>query len=98
MTARYRPLTRCRLSSRSAVDGCARLGGVAPAGVVDVIAELGRLWFPAGSMGPKVEAAADFARTTGKEAVIGALSDLSHILNGTAGTQVSMTMTGIAYG
>ena len=60
--------------------------------------ELGRLWFPAGSMGPKVEAAADFARTTGKEAVIGALSDLSHILKGTAGTQVSMTMTGIAYG
>ena len=54
--------------------------------------------FPAGSMGPKVEAAADFARTTGKKAVIGALSDLSHILKGTAGTQVSMTMTGIAYG
>ena len=53
---------------------------------------------PPGSMGPKVEAAVDFARTTGKEAVIGALNDLSHILNGTAGTRVSMTMTGIAYG
>jgi carbamate kinase len=60
--------------------------------------ELGRLWFPAGSMGPKVEAAVDFARTTGKEAVIGALGDLSLILNGTAGTRVSMTITGIAYG
>ena len=49
-------------------------------------------------MGPKVEAVVDFARTTGKEAVIGALNDLSLILNGTAGTRVSMTMTGIAYG
>jgi carbamate kinase len=49
-------------------------------------------------MGPKVEAAVDFARTTGKEAVIGALNDLSLILKGTAGTRVSMTMTGIAYG
>jgi carbamate kinase len=49
-------------------------------------------------MGPKVQAAADFARTTGKEAVIGALSDLSLILNGSAGTRVSPTMTGIAYG
>jgi carbamate kinase len=49
-------------------------------------------------MGPKVEAVVDFARTTGKDAVIGALKDLSRILNGTAGTRVSMTMTGIAYG
>ena len=60
--------------------------------------ELDHLWFPAGSMGPKVEAAADFARTTGKDAVIGALNDLSLILKGTSGTRVSMTMTGIAYG
>ncbi len=60
--------------------------------------ELDHLSFPAGSMGPKVEAAVDFARTTGKEAVIGALNDLSLILEGTAGTRVSMTMTGIAYG
>jgi carbamate kinase len=60
--------------------------------------ELGHFSFPAGSMGPKVEAAVEFARTTGKEAVIGALNDLSLILNGPAGTRVSMTMTGIAYG
>ena len=60
--------------------------------------ELSLLWFPAGSMGPKVEAVVDFARTTGKEAVIGALNDLSLILKGTAGTRVSVTMTGIAYG
>jgi carbamate kinase len=60
--------------------------------------KLDHLWFPAGSMGPKVEAAVDFARTTGKQAVIGAINDLSLIINGTAGTRVSMTMTGIAYG
>ena len=71
-----------------------RLGHRAPApdpgGPPD---ELSHLWFPAGSMGPKVQAAADFARTTGKEAVIGALNDLSQILKGTVGTRVSMTMT-----
>ena len=60
--------------------------------------DLGHLSFAAGSMGPKVEAAADFAKTTGKDAVIGALTDLPLILDGTAGTRVSMTTTGIAYG
>jgi carbamate kinase len=49
-------------------------------------------------MGPKVEAAVDFARTTGKEAVIGALDDLTLILNGAAGTRVSIIMNGIAHG
>jgi amino acid transporter len=44
--------------------------------------ELGHLSFAAGSMGPKVEAAADFAGTTGKDAVIGALADLPLILDG----------------
>jgi carbamate kinase len=60
--------------------------------------ELDHLSFPAGSMGPKVEAAVGFARTTGKEAVIGALDDLSLILNGAAGTRVSTITTGITYG
>ena len=37
--------------------------------------------FPAGSMGPKVEAAADFARLNpGSAAVIGALEDLPEIM------------------
>jgi carbamate kinase len=46
--------------------------------------------FPAGSMGPKVEAAADFARTRpGKIAAIGALADLTGILAGTHGTRIS---------
>ena len=45
--------------------------------------------FPAGSMGPKVEAAQKFARETGKTAAIGALQDLEGILAGTKGTLVS---------
>ena len=35
-----------------------------------------RCRFPAGSMGPKVEAACRFAKATGKKAAIGALADL----------------------
>lgn len=46
--------------------------------------------FPAGSMGPKVEAAADFARKNpGKVAVIGALEDLPGIMAGEKGTRVT---------
>jgi len=45
--------------------------------------------FPAGSMGPKVDAACQFAEETGKAAAIGALADLPQILKGTAGTTVT---------
>jgi len=45
--------------------------------------------FPAGSMGPKVDAACQFAEETGKAAAIGALADLPQILQGTAGTTVT---------
>ncbi len=45
--------------------------------------------FPAGSMGPKVEAACLFARATGKPAVIGPLEELNALLAGTAGTMVT---------
>src|SRR4051812_11486077 len=38
------------------------------------------LRFPAGSMGPKVEAACRFAKATGKRAAIGALADLGCII------------------
>ena len=41
--------------------------------------------FAAGSMLPKVTAACDFAKATGKPAVIGALSDIEFMLAGTAG-------------
>lgn len=45
--------------------------------------------FPAGSMGPKVEAACRFVEATGKAAAIGALKDLPAILAGQAGTTIS---------
>ena len=54
--------------------------------------------FPAGSMGPKVEAACQFAEKTGKHAAIGALKDLSAILRGEAGTTVSKDAHGIVWG
>jgi carbamate kinase len=50
--------------------------------------ELERHRFAAGSMGPKVEAASEFVRRTGKRAAIGALPDVEHMVDGTAGTQV----------
>ncbi|MCB0827695.1 MAG: carbamate kinase [Solirubrobacterales bacterium] len=44
--------------------------------------------FPAGSMGPKVEAACRMVETTGRRAAIGSLEDLPGLLDGSAGTQV----------
>ena len=46
--------------------------------------------FASGSMGPKVEAAAAFVDGGGKLAGIGRLEDAAAILNGTAGTLVTM--------
>ena len=51
-------------------------------------AELERMDFAAGTMGPKVQAACDFVRATGRRAVIGSLSDIEGLLGGTAGTQI----------
>ena len=45
--------------------------------------------FPAGSMGPKVEAACKFVLATGKRAVIGSLDRVEDMLAGQAGTEVS---------
>lgn len=45
--------------------------------------------FPAGSMGPKVEAACRFVEATGGRAAIGALTDIHAIVSGSAGTQVA---------
>jgi carbamate kinase len=53
-------------------------------------AELRSHLFAAGSMGPKVEAAAQFVEATGKRAAIGALQDIEKIVAGTAGTQVAL--------
>ena len=44
--------------------------------------------FAAGSMGPKVEAACDFVRQTGRRAAIGALEQIGELLSGQAGTQI----------
>jgi len=58
---------------------------------------LEQLPFAAGSMGPKVQAACEFARHTGKVAVIGALEDIEGIVQGTAGTRISIHTSGIEY-
>jgi carbamate kinase len=52
-------------------------------------AALRRENFPAGSMGPKVEAACRFVEVTGDLAAIGALPDAAPILAGKAGTVVT---------
>ena len=59
--------------------------------------ELERLGFAAGSMGPKVQAASEFARNTGRVAVIGSLADIEAIVQGKAGTRVSTANPGISY-
>ncbi len=51
--------------------------------------ELEAMDFAAGSMGPKVEAACRFVRRTGKQAVIGTLSDIAAMTCGQAGTRVT---------
>ena len=48
-------------------------------------------------MGPKVEAACQFARATGGIAAIGALKDAAAVLRGEAGTTVSTRAAGVAY-
>ena len=53
--------------------------------------------FPAGSMLPKVRAACDFARATGKPAAIGALSDIDAMLTGAAGTRVTTEIAGMQF-
>ena len=50
--------------------------------------EMSRHDFVAGSMGPKVEAAVSFVRSTGRRAGIGALRDAMAIVEGIAGTIV----------
>lgn len=53
------------------------------------VAEIEGLSFPAGSMGPKVEAACDFVRSTGGRAAIGSLDQAGDVVAGRSGTQVS---------
>ena len=55
--------------------------------------ELRRGTYAAGSMGPKVAAAAQFVEHTGRRAAIGSLADIEQIVDGTAGTNVVATAT-----
>jgi carbamate kinase len=50
---------------------------------------LSAMAFPAGSMGPKVEACIRFVSATGQAAAIGALADAADILAGRAGTTIT---------
>jgi carbamate kinase len=53
--------------------------------------------FPAGSMGPKVDAACEFALATGHTAAIGALADIAAIVRGDKGTLIDRTFPGLRY-
>lgn len=53
------------------------------------------LGFAAGSMGPKAQAACEFARNTGNVAVIGSLEQIEAIIQGQAGTRVSLQAAGL---
>jgi carbamate kinase len=52
-------------------------------------AELAQHDFPAGSMGPKVEAVYHFVTTTGNRAAVGSLDDVAAVVAGSSGTQIS---------
>jgi carbamate kinase len=56
-----------------------------------------RAEFAAGSMLPKVLAACEFTRRTGRPAVIGALADIDRMLAGAAGTWISTDVTGVTF-
>jgi carbamate kinase len=53
--------------------------------------------FPAGSMGPKVDAACQFARATGKTAAIGSLADIPGIVRGEKGTLIDEKHDGLTW-
>lgn len=59
--------------------------------------EIEKLGFAAGSMGPKVQAACEFARATGKTAAIGSLAGIEAIAKGKGGTLISTAKPGIDY-
>ncbi len=72
------------------VDGVYADWGTPQQHLLDTVTvdELRAMTFPAGSMGPKVEAAVRFVERTGRRAAIGALTDIEKLVDGVAGTQV----------
>ena len=61
-------------------------------------AQLASFRFPAGSMGPKVEAARRFAAQGERRACIGRLDDVRNLLEGRVGTTISAGCAQLAYG
>ncbi len=59
-----------------------------PIRAIDTVA-LSAMTFPAGSMGPKVDACLRFVTASGQPAAIGALTDAADILAGRAGTTIN---------
>ena len=59
--------------------------------------DLKQLSFPAGSMGPKVEAACHFARSNGKAAAIGSLADIAGMVRGERGTIIDGRFDGLSW-
>ncbi len=66
-----------------------------PIHAIDTVA-LSAMTFPAGSMGPKVEACIRFVTASGQPAAIGALTDAADILAGRAGTTISAARPSVA--
>ncbi|NLS06399.1 carbamate kinase [Rhizobium sp. P32RR-XVIII] len=59
--------------------------------------DLKQFSFPAGSMGPKVDAACHFAQETGKSAAIGTLADIARMVRGERGTIISSGFSGLTW-
>lgn len=74
-------------------------GTPAPRAIVaahpDAILARHRSEFAPGSMLPKVVAACDFARATGKPAMIGALADIDRLVVGATGSRIDVDVDGI---
>jgi len=60
-------------------------------------AAMAKYQFPAGSMGPKVEAACHFAMATGRTAAIGALADVPGMVRGEKGTLINKIFDGLSF-
>jgi carbamate kinase len=74
------------------VDAVYEAWGSNDARAIEAIApdKLQALDLPAGTMGPKAEAAAWFARSTGNPAVIGSLNAAEDLIRGVAGTRITV--------
>ncbi|MEQ8827072.1 MAG: carbamate kinase, partial [Parvibaculum sp.] len=72
------------------VDGVYEAWGTPAQARIDVLSArtLDPAAFAAGSMGPKIQAARDFALATGNPAFIGALGQAADILSGRSGTRI----------